>query len=110
MNVPVATSMVRSASASVSAAGGGGNTNGKKKNPSATPKPVPNRAPTRKMLKPRQNLRMGGTSAIEPSTVRNTCGSPQMLRAQSGCLISAWQPADRKLDAIARQHAPALDL
>jgi hypothetical protein len=62
MKVPVATSDVRSASASISAAGGGGNTNGKMKNPSATPKPVPNRPPIRKMMKPRQNLRMGTLS------------------------------------------------
>src|SRR5215813_8855660 len=106
MNVPVATSVVRSASASVSAAGGGGKTNGKMKNPSATPKAVPNRPPTKKMMKPRQNLRMGNASAIEPSMLRNTRGLPQMLRSS----IRAGQPANGEFDAIARQHAPALDL
>src|SRR5215468_1877079 len=95
MNVPVATSVVRSASASISAAGGGGNTNGKKKNPSATPKPVPNTPPNKKMTKPRQNLRMGILSD-------RAFDEEEYARAAADVTgsIRAGQPADRKLDAI----------
>jgi hypothetical protein len=59
MKVPVATSREPATSPITSEAGGGGNTNGKKKKPSATPKAVPSTPPLMKMMKPRQNLRMG---------------------------------------------------
>src|SRR6476619_1289447 len=59
MNVPDATSLVRSVAESCSEAAGGGKTYGKMKNPTATPSPVPSTPPRTKIEIPRQSLFIG---------------------------------------------------
>src|SRR5688572_12241768 len=62
MNSPVATSLPRSLAARDSAASGGGKMNGKRKKPTATPKAVPNTAPSRNIVSRRN---MGNPPASE---------------------------------------------
>src|SRR5262245_5540996 len=112
MKVPVAMSEC-SPTVIVSEAGGGGNTNGKEKKPRAHRKPVPSCAPIAKMMNPRRNSRMRASQPSQPqqsATIQSTPASAEMLRGLGGSSVCARQPPHRELDAVAGQHAPALDL
>src|SRR5262245_53803689 len=90
MNVPVATSGERSRSVSCSIAAGGGNTKGKKKNPSATPRPVPNTPPSRKSTRPRQNRRITSSSIGAPK--ESSVGGRQATHGELDTAVGKLAP------------------
>src|SRR5258706_8593265 len=69
MNMPEATSLLRSVSESCSEAAGGGKTYGKMKNPTATPSPVPSTPPRTKIEILRQSLFIGHSPVVWDGSV-----------------------------------------